>query len=149
MIFNKIKYGEDIDGNRGVDIVEYDVNSINVEEKEEIKEYIYEKFITEEPNDFLDKKGCIKYIYKNDQYGEIEIEIDVGDYIVDIYKKIKETKFNELLNKNNTEEECEEIKNKILDFIKEQWGKNLDFQDTKEKKEKIKKKETKAKQPKF
>jgi len=80
----KTRYGEDRDGNRGVDIIEYELDEYDTPE---IVEQLFDKLV----DDCLTETETIMlYCPLTDDH--IEVEINTSDYINELEEVVKESK---------------------------------------------------------
>lgn len=79
MIVIKDTYGSDIDGHRGIEVYEYEIDNNDQDEKENILEQIYESFLS--GND-SGKEIVSLWCDKTDR--EVELEVDIEDYIPEL-----------------------------------------------------------------
>jgi len=76
-------YGEDADGNRGQKVIDYDFDN-SAEEREEIVECLYERFLEEQVDGMVDVD-----IYCNLIDDNITVEVDIENYIDDLIAKAR------------------------------------------------------------
>lgn|SRR5574343_2975 len=72
----KNTYGADADNNRGMQVIDYEIESTD---KDEICEKLYDLFISGETKG---KHNIFMYCYIKDE--DVEIEVDIEDYIEDL-----------------------------------------------------------------
>lgn len=83
-------YGEDADGNRGQKVIDYDFEDTK-EEREEIVEALYQRFIEQG----LEVENADIEVYCNLIEENIEVSVEVENYIDDLIEKAKADKANE------------------------------------------------------
>jgi len=113
MKFYKENYGADADGNRGVASISYVIESTDTDE---ICEKLYDRFISGE---VTGKHNIFMYCHITDE--EIEIEIDIEEYIDDLIKMLEND--NELKDEY-WQEWLKELKNEKYKRIKKIAEKN-------------------------
>lgn len=78
MKFYKEVYGQDADNNRGMAVINYEIEK---EDRDEVCEKLYDRFISGEDTG---KHNVFMYCHITDE--EIEIEVDIKDYIDNLIK---------------------------------------------------------------
>lgn len=113
MAFKKTMYGEDLDGNRGFEIIEYDDSDL---ETEEVLDKLYDYFINGE---YLGTKTISIYVDILDDY--INVDVNIQDYLKTLIERAEnDQEFKDDVDIQDyileVKEYIESLKNKDIDF---------------------------------
>lgn len=107
-------YGADVDNNRGMEVIDYEIENTD---KDEICEKLYDLFISGETKG---KHNIFMYCYIKDE--DIEIEVDIEDYIEDLIQLAENDE--DLKEDDELQEWLKKIENRKIN-IKDKFGEEI------------------------